>query len=293
MEEILVSYWRNGEEILNLGEHFTELLVNEFGYKTRCYSDALSKNEISNYDSCLLVIGSRLHKRYIDSLKVPKILVWGKGKGRMGPEFEFDPLKEPYHSKLKIFAVRGPHTIKQLNLNPDTPIGDPGFLMSLIFPLERDPSKNNILYIPHHSLDKDTAINESKKIGTDKLINIMIDKKDFWKIYNEIISAKFILTSSLHVAITAQSYKIPWAIHLAEGEKLNMPLKWSDVCEYLGIYENFKTVDNYEEGLKWWNDTGSKGEIPNLLPLIKSFPFPIKNERVNNIIKNLENINYG
>lgn len=288
MEEILVSYWRNGEDILNLGEHFTELLVNEFGYKTRCYSEALSKNEVSNYDSCLLVIGSRLHKRYINSLKVKNLLVWGKGKGKSGPEFEFNINSEPYKSKIKIFAVRGPHTIRQLNLNPNTPQGDPGFLMSLVFPIEKDPLKNNIIYIPHHSLDKNIAITETKNIGADKLIDIMIHKKDFWQKLREIISARFILTSSLHVAITAQSYGIPWAIHLAKGEKLNMPEKWRDVFEYLGMYPEFKTVENYNEGLMWWKDIGSKGEIPNLLPLIKSFPYPIKNDRINNLIKDME-----
>ncbi|MFC2016511.1 polysaccharide pyruvyl transferase family protein [Chloroflexota bacterium] len=285
-KEILVWYYLNGEKVLNLGEHFTEILVHEFGYKTRCYSDAESKNELGKYDSCLMIIGSELHKRKIDSLKVPKVLVWGQGKGRVGKGFDFDIHNPPYSDKVKIYAVRGSYTIRQLKLDPDTPRGDPGFLMPLFFPIKKEKSQHKIVYVPHFNCKPKNIEKELEIIGAEKYINVMISKDEFWKRLKEIVSAKFVLTSSLHTSIIAHAYGVPWALQLAEGKKLDKPEKWRDLFEFLGIYDEFKIVKNYDEGLKWWKGIHSKAKIPSLIPLIKSFPFPIKNKKILKIIKN-------
>jgi len=283
--EILVWYWRSGEKYINFGEHIVEILIKEFGYNPRAYSDAQKKNELKNYNSCLIIIGSELHKDKIDWFDVPKVVVWGQGKGQ--GDF-FDINDEKYSKKVSIFAVRGPNTIRQLKLRSDIPTGDPGFLLSLLFPIKKDESKHKIVYIPHHTNRKNIQ-KRLKSIGAEKYINIMFKKENFFETLTEIVSSRFVLTNSLHIVIAAQSYHVPWALCLAEGESLNMPDKWKDIFEYLGILNNFKIVKNYEEGIKWWKEVGVNAKVPSLLPLIKSFPYPIKNKKVIDLVNELEN----
>ena len=278
-EEILVWYWGNGREILNFGEHLVEILIEEFGYKPRIYSDAKNNGDLKNYESCLVVVGSELNKGLVDRIETPKLLVWGQGKGHG----EYFDINDPHYAKkVDIRAVRGPHTIRQLNLNPDIPLGDPGFLLPLLFPMEKNKSLCKIIYMPHHS-NRNNINDKLRNLGAEKYIDIMFKKEEFWNKLKELISAKFVLTSSLHTAIVAHAYNVPWALCLVNGESLNFPDKWRDLFEYLGIYNNFKIVKNYKEGLDWWKKVGSKAKIPSLTPLINSFPYQVRNSKIKEI----------
>ncbi|MFO7997346.1 MAG: Coenzyme F420 hydrogenase/dehydrogenase, beta subunit C-terminal domain, partial [Dehalococcoidia bacterium] len=80
-DRVLIWHWREERRNINFGDYITEVLVKRFGYKTVNYCNASSLGILSNYDFCLLIIGSELHKGMVDSLKVPKLYVWGQGKG--------------------------------------------------------------------------------------------------------------------------------------------------------------------------------------------------------------------
>ncbi|MFO7996272.1 MAG: polysaccharide pyruvyl transferase family protein, partial [Dehalococcoidia bacterium] len=247
-----------------------------FGYKTVNYCNASSLGILSNYDFCLLIIGSELHKGMVDSLKVPKLYVWGQGKGH--GEY-FDITKEPYSSKVKIFAVRGPHTIQQLDLDERTPMGDPALLMPLFVHVKRNPSEYKITYIPHWTNRADWEAKKNK-LGAERFVDIICTRAEFRSKLKEIVSSKFVLTNSFHTAVICHAYGTPWALCLADGDELNFPDKWRDFFEFLGIRDKPVTVRNYAEGLKWWTDVGSEAQTPDLLPLLDSFPLPIKNKRV-------------
>ena len=102
VNRVLIWHWREERKRVNFGDYIAEVLVKEFGYKTVNYCNARLLRSMSNYDFCLLIIGSELHKKKVDSLKVPELYVWGQGKGH--GEF-FDIRSEPYDKKVKIFAV--------------------------------------------------------------------------------------------------------------------------------------------------------------------------------------------
>jgi len=268
---IMTWYWRDNLRYINLGDYITEVICQSMGYKTINYSYAKSLNILNKYQSCLLIIGSELNKEMIDSLQVKIVYIWGQGKGH-GSYFDIDA--EPYKSKVKIFAVRGRHTIKQLNLDSGTPVGDPAFLMPHLFDIEKCPS-SNILYVPHCG-NRDDAIRRCKIIGADKYVDIMCLRRQFWDRLKEIISAKFVLTNSLHTAILCHAYNTPWALCLPENDKLNFPDKWLDFYDLIGSALPEKIATNYQEGLQWWQSTGYKLKSPDIRPLLESFQIMIK-----------------
>jgi coenzyme F420-reducing hydrogenase beta subunit len=278
---VLIWYWREERKTINLGDYITEVLLKELGYKSVKYHDANMLNILGKFSFCLLVVGSELHKDMLDYLKTPQLYIWGQGKGH--GEY-FDIKREPYENKLKIFAVRGPHTITQLKLNENTPTGDPALLMPIFFKIERDPSQYKITYIPHHSNRKGWD-KKLKQLGAERYVDIMCSRRQFWSRVREIVSSKFVLTNSLHAAILSQAYGVPWALCLAENDELNFPDKWVDFFEYLGLAPQANSVLNYTEGIKWWENTGTKARIRDLKPLLDSFPLPIKSKKVLDLLK--------
>lgn len=279
----LIWYWREDRKVINLGDYITQVLLNRFGYKTVAYSDAKALGILSNYDFCLLVIGSELHKDMIDWLEVPQVFIWGQGKGH--GEY-FDVKLEPYASKLKIFAVRGPHTKRQLGLDKSLPEGDPALLMPLFFKVKRDPANCKVAYVPHWT-NRSNWQTKLPQLGAEKFIDIMCTRKHFWRKLREIVSARFVLTNSLHTAIVCHAYGTPWALCLAEGDELNFPDKWRDFFELLGLGTDIDIVSNYQEGQAWWNQVAQKAANVDLVALLSSFPLPIKDKRAQRMIKSL------
>ena len=281
---VLIWHWRGERKYINFGDYIAEVLMKKFGYKTVNYCNANVLNILSNYNFCLLIIGSELHKHKVDSLNIPELYVWGQGKGK--GEF-FDITSEPYSKKVRIFAVRGPYTISQLNLDENTPLGDPALLMPIFFKIRRNPSQYKVSYIPHWT-NRANWEAKKEKLGAERFIDIMCTRRRFWSKLREIVSSKFVLTNSFHTAVVCHAYGIPWALCLADGDELNFPDKWRDFFEFLDIENKAVGVRNYAEGLQWWGDVGSKAKTRDLLPLLDSFPLPIKNKTILTIIRKMK-----
>jgi hypothetical protein len=92
-----------------------------------------------------------------------------------------------------------------------------------------------------------------------------------------IAGAEFVLTGSLHGAVLAQSYNVPWAAY-NDGGFVDAPPKWYDWAAYLGV--DIKFANNLEEGRRWWEEKGKYGRIRSLRPLLNAFPYPILNPAV-------------
>ena len=92
-----------------------------------------------------------------------------------------------------------------------------------------------------------------------------------WPTVARIIGARFVLTGSLHGAILAQAYGVPWAAY--DDGFVDSPPKWSDWAAYLGVEIAFtKTLT---EGRAWWESQGRRGRVRSLKPLLASFPYPM------------------
>ncbi len=252
---LLSAYWRHEMAKVNLGDYLTELILNFMGHDFVPYG---SGGEFDN-NGCLLGVGSLLGSwAWLENIKGP-VDVWGTGA--RGSALDC--------SRFTFHAVRGPLTVKLLNLPEDTPLGDPALLLPKWilkgFPMEET------LYIPHWA-SADAATNlELEQTGADELLDMMCARKDVKDIIRRISSAGFVLTGSLHGAIIAQAYGVPWAFCFPRGRKVVMPFRLEDWCAYLGI--KAELVTNLEEGKLWWERHGSKGQLRDLQPLLDSFPY--------------------
>jgi len=152
-----------------------------------------------------------------------------------------------------------------------------------IYPIKRI-SDGKVRYIPHHK----NRIGLAEKLGilkADDFVDVLIKRGHALSNVEKIVNSRFVLTNSLHTAIIAQAYGTPWAASLLEGEEFNMPMKWKDVTEFLGICQDFETVKDFDQGYQWWNDVGVKAHVPSLIPLAESFPYHMNSIRSKVIAK--------
>lgn len=275
-EKTNLWYWLNGANKLNLGEQLAPEIMKYFDvdYKEISLSDK-DRDHDKWGNQCLYIIGSCLMNEplFKEQINRKHLHIWGIGAGSYGN----NPLK--IHSNMRIHAVRGPLTRKIVELDEKIPMGDPGFIIPYIIPLTKHET-DRVTYVPHHS----TLSQVNRKstdvvadIGANDYINVMSERGNLENTLNSLASSKFVLTSTLHTAILCISYGIPWAPIQIPGEVIgggHHPIKWLDVMKWLNIPdEQFYFVKDYKGGIAWWETVGSKIKIPDLEPLIKSFPF--------------------
>ncbi len=193
-----------------------------------------------------------------------------------------------------IIAVRGKYTyqslLKQQQKNPHIKInkecvfGDPALLLPLILKLEKKDI-HNIGIIPHFS---EYSYFKNKYSENIKIINLQ--SNDIESVTKEIISCKYILSSSLHGIIVAHAYGIPaiWIEHT--GLELNTNgFKFKDYFSSanIDIYQPYKSIDSIlidrESVIDFFNQNKNIS-LPNIdikqiqMNLLKCTPFKLLKE---------------
>ena len=274
--------------IRNLGDALTPYVLAGLGFE--CAGIHMDDKDVINSGRCLLTMGSFLSGDCLRLLEFP-LDIWGsgwKGKERMD-------LVQP---DMRVHAVRGPLTAKGLDLPMSIPLGDPALLIPFLFP-KPVVSHNKSIVIRHiFRFNSQTAARCAEASGCDESktsrtyveprlkfvksidLNGFLADVWYWKKYqragvssiqsliHQIAGASFVLTGSLHCAILAQAYGIPWSAY-TDGF-VDVPPKWEDWGAYLGVDIGFaRTLD---EGREWWRETGRFGQTRSLQPLIEAFP---------------------
>jgi pyruvyltransferase len=139
--------------------------------------------------------------------------------------------------KAKIFSVRGKLTREKLGRGDEVALGDPGILTSIVFP-KRKQKKFSLGVIPHYvDRDKETFINLKKNMGM-KDGAIFIDVMDYpEKVIGLIDQCEFIISSTLHGLIVADSLGIPNA-WIESTDLIGGRFKFDDYYSSLGICED-------------------------------------------------------
>lgn len=141
----------------------------------------------------------------IISMGYQNTTIWGSGflqpLSKVRRFFLHHPLR-----KLDIRAVRGPVT-RQLLMEtghscPEV-YGDPGMLLPKLYNPTIDIGVNEFLIIPHFSKEEEYR----KKYG-DANIGTMVTN-DYKRLVNQIVSAKKVISGSLHGIIIAEAYGVP------------------------------------------------------------------------------------
>lgn len=281
-------YWGEGRPLVNLGDALVPVLLDALGFTA--VPRTAADRDVINPGRCLLVIGSLLTQRDLQQINYP-VDVWGCGwKGvQQLPQGNED---------VRFFAVRGPHTLSRLQLPATTPQGDPALLLPVLHAMDISPHGRSVL-IPHCSrLHLAPARQRLAATGCDELLSPMVLRPPAWRpllgtllhtlrqlavrrwrygirshglwhSVQRLAGARFVLTGSLHGAILAQAFGVPWACY-ADGY-LDAAAKWNDWGAWLGI--DIEVVTTLAAGERWWQACGRHGQVRDLGPLLRAFPY--------------------
>ncbi len=122
--------------------------------------------------------------------------------------------------------VRGPLTAKRLGISPKHAVGDAAYLVSCTTAgkkLLRTEKKNGVALIPHcHSLDSTDWATIAERSGT----TLVSPREHYFDVFRKIAESECVLTESLHGAIMADVFRVPW-IPFKIGHSFN-DFKWQD-----------------------------------------------------------------
>lgn len=178
----------------------------------------------------LCAIGSLfglIHKRLAQKPRPAdrrKLIVWGSGC--MKPE------PREILRNMTVVAVRGPITATLLGLRSDIPMGDPGLFAADL--LDTESTKDDVIgIVPHHELAADPRLRDLvKQEAALRLIDVRT--KDPIAVIRQIASCRFILSSSLHGLIVADSLGIPNEWLDPTGNHQCPELKFHDYAASIG-----------------------------------------------------------
>lgn len=163
-------------------------------------------------------------------------IVWGSGF--MSEEDSF--------KGGQIFAVRGEYTnvkLKRMGFGGCDVFGDPGLLIPLVYPVFKE-TKFILGIIPHW---KEVDFFKDEYSKTYKVIDLLT--KDVETVIDEIVSCKYILSTSLHGIIVAHAYGIP-ALWIKKGNIGTDGIKFKDYFSSVGIkpYDGLSNFDEFLSG---------------------------------------------
>jgi len=140
---------------------------------------------------CLWTVGSILHHTRDGDH------VWGSG---VNPHWQ----QTKTIANVTVHAVRGPQTQAYLG-NSSIPMGDPGFLIPLLFPTTCTKQYDHC-YVPHYH-DLDTT--ETQALRQDGVH--IISPQDHWQpVLDELCTCRRVASSSLHGLIVADALGLDW-----------------------------------------------------------------------------------
>jgi pyruvyltransferase len=264
-------YWcrgsgRNDSSLQNFGDYLSPIIVEILSGKKVSYSPVKKAD--------LIAIGSVLaREKKAKILGIKRTLdIWGAGAGYPDEEFS---AHHRYH------AVRGEHTRSKIKNDAgcNTVLGDPGLLADSYVD-KSNIKKWRVGIIPHY-VDQ-SNINLAEIVGSlkgSKIINVFDTVENVLK---EISQCEYVLSSSMHGLIVADSYGVPnRRLKLSDG--IISDHKFKDYYSCFSIYEPepFTVETITENGLDLDFEIGTYNR-PNISAvkdtLVSRFPY-LKAER--------------
>jgi len=170
-------------------------------------------------DELLVGIGTVLSNKLP---KGTKKYVLGSGTGYNNEGFELLP------EEYDVYFVRGPLTAEKLNL-PDTKwITDPAVIISELRPVN-EPRDIPVSFMPHVGIDSNDYKNVVEELG----FNYISPSDEEQSIFSQIARSERLITSAMHGAIFADSYRTPWCPIVTSNEILDF--KWKDWALSIGV----------------------------------------------------------
>ena len=190
-------------KLINVGDTLTPCIV-QWMLDKRCIE---LKKRVSRTKH-LMAVGSVIGRGRFDAT------VWGSGllKERGKKILK----RQRLYRKYDIRAVRGPLTRQALmdaGYDCPTVYGDPAVLMPEIYAKfsDRDLKKYPVSLILHHRTETgDKTLSDQYQISIPEEIHVIDTKTDNYQFFiDEIVASQYVVSSSLHGIILAESYGIP------------------------------------------------------------------------------------
>lgn len=185
------------------------------------------------HGATLFGVGTVLSDSTLKQHANPVVMGSGVGYGKI-------PTKET-QARCEFRAVRGPLSAAALGLPEDIPMLDPAMLIPDLRGMAYTPNRSRTIFIPHYS----TA---NLDIGWEELcddlgIDYVSPQADSKIVIQRIASAPLVLTESMHGAILADAYRVPW-VPLEINDSFNR-FKWNDWAKSLDM--NIEVLDVLSE----------------------------------------------
>lgn len=267
-----IWHWRQEDYIKNFGDYLAAFLTREMF------------EPISWHDGPVHVIGSVIADFLVPKAAkdesgrpVPKTVFWGCGAR------DENGLSDDRIEQAEILAVRGPLTASVLKLGATKPQGDIAlFLPALYKPQKSGVTTGKTVCIPHfwdHRPD-----HEFSQSGCDVVLrtNIVGGDVEIRRLIDAIASADFVLSASLHGALVAAAYGVPFGFW--DNGHIDLPFKWRDLAAYLSIPPVFHATLEQARAA-YQNEIGAKLRIPPLWAFLACAPFPLRPDALVKIIR--------
>lgn len=248
-----VFFWRPLDGSLNFGDHLSRIVV-EAAAATR----SRRLDEATNRSHRMLGIGSVMHYAQ------PGDVVWGTGiNGRPGQD-------RPGSLEIDVRAVRGPRTheiLRKLGLEVPEIFGDPALLLPRVLPGRFTPTfEKDVVFVPNLN---DLAEHDPKVFGDVELITPYLP----WnKVIERILSAKLVVSSSLHGIIVAEAYGVPARfVRFGAAESL---FKYGDYYAGSGR-ETFEFATSVAQAIEMGGERPASFDADAMLG---AFPFDLWND---------------
>jgi pyruvyltransferase len=217
----------------------------------------------------LVAVGSILHRvkhRWFNR----RVHVWGTG---------FIEEQRPISSYHYYHAVRGWRTARQLRQVQIRCLGDPGLLADRLLPDHKQMEKTHrVGLVPHYKEREDMRVASlAAQVPGAVVLDVFLDPVEFIR---RAAACEFILSSSLHGLVVADSLGIPNAWMSLSGSVRGSGFKFLDYYSVFGI-EDARPVDlrgGLSESLleEWMRAYERPGLDKIKQSLVASFPFPKK-----------------
>lgn len=170
-------------------------------------------------DVTLFGIGTILGRNILDAHG--RVLVCGSGAG-YGTAGRID------RDKVEVSWVRGPRTAALIGVEPSLAITDPACMAAAMPQFSALPrGTGGAIFIPHRStarLDLDW-----NRVGRHAGLRVVLPTGEAHAVIAEIASASLVVTESLHGAIFADAFRVPW-VPVRISNQFN-DFKWQDWAE--------------------------------------------------------------
>jgi glycosyltransferase involved in cell wall biosynthesis len=265
-----IAYWLKNHPIQNFGDFLSEYFM------ARLFLGPVPRrNVVHLVGSCIfdgrVMETARLRTESAadrTSPQVGKVVFWGCGAR------DADALTPKYRPHAEILAVRGPLTRAALGLPDSTPAADPALLLPALYQPRPAAALGQTICVPHF-LDRrsDQELLHLSNCNAVVRTNIAATMEAIEAVIDAIAGAKFVLSASLHGAIVAAAYGIPFAFWV-NGE-IDAPFKWRDFAASLKIPCEF--VPELEQGQRVYNTLIAPAlSLPPLWPLLAVAPLAVR-----------------